>query len=521
MKFSHFFIDRPRFATVLSLVFVIVGGLAVFTLPVAQFPDIVPPTIVVSARYPGANPKVLADTVASPIEQEVNGVENMLYMSAQCAADGTMNLTITFELGTDIDKAQVQVQNRVAVAEPRLPEEVRRFGVTTAKRSPDITIVVNLISPNGRYDKLYIDNYAYLQVKDALARVPGVGNVTIVGARDYGMRIWLDPEKVASRGLTANDVVSAIREQNQQVAAGVIGQPPMSQGVPFQLTVNAQGRLVDEQEFGDIVIKSGAGGQVTRVRDVARVELAARDYSMDSKLNGQPNASLGIFQLPGSNSIETSDAVHALMEKLKERFPPGLEYRIVFDTTGFTRESIKAVFHTLVEAMLLVVLVVVIFLQSWRASIIPLLAVPVSLIGTFAAMAAMGFSLNNLSLFGLVLAIGIVVDDAIVVVENVERNIELGLEPHQATRKSMDEVSGPIVAIALVLCAVFVPTAFIVGLSGEFYKQFALTIAISTVISAFNSLTLSPALAALLLKSHDAKKDRFTGVIEFAVGWFF
>jgi len=405
MKFSHFFIDRPIFATVLSLVIVIVGGLAVFQLPIAQFPNIVPPTIVVTARYPGANPKVLADTVASPIEQEVNGVEDMLYMSAQCAGDGSMTLTITFKLGTDIDKAQVQVQNRVSVAEPRLPEEVRRFGVTTAKRSPDITLVVNLISPNGRYDKLYIDNYAYLQVKDALARVPGVGNVTVFGARDYSMRIWLDPENVASRGLTASDVVNAIREQNVQVAAGVIGQPPMSRGVAFQLTVNAQGRLLDEQEFGDIVIKMGADGQVTHVRDVARVELAARDYSMDSKLNGLPNASLGIFQLPGSNSIETSDGVHATMEKLKERFPPGLEYRIVFDTTGFTRESIRAVLHTLVEAMLLVVLVVVIFLQSWRASIIPLLAVPVSLIGTFGAMAAMGFSLNNLSLFGLVLAI--------------------------------------------------------------------------------------------------------------------
>src|SRR5438874_3143439 len=520
MKFSHFFIDRPIFATVLSLVIVIVGGLAIFSLPVAQFPDIVPPTVIVTARYPGANPQVLADTVAAPIEQEVNGVENMLYMSAQCAADGSMTLTITFKLGTDIDKAQVQVQNRVAVAEPKLPEEVRRFGVTTAKRSPDITLVVNLISPDGRYDKLYIDNYANLQVKDALARLPGVGNVTIFGARDYSMRVWLDPEKVAARGLTASDVVNSIREQNVQVAAGVIGQPPMSQGVPFQLTVNAQGRLIDEQEFGDIVIKSGAEGQVTRVRDVARVELAARDYSMDSKLDGQPNASLGIFQLPGSNSIETSDAVHATMEKLKQTFPAGLDYRIVFDTTGFTRESISAVLHTLVEAMLLVVLVVVIFLQSWRASIIPLLAVPVSLIGTFAAMAAMGFSLNNLSLFGLVLAIGIVVDDAIVVVENVERNIELGLEPHQATRKSMDEVSSAVVAVGLVLSAVFIPTAFISGITGQFYRQFALTIAVSTLISAFNSLTLSPALCAILLKPQHARADWLTRLLNGAFGWF-
>src|SRR6266496_1852551 len=521
MKFSHFFIDRPRFASVLSIVFVIVGSLALFSLPVAQFPDIVPPTVVVTARYPGANPQVLADTVAAPIEQEVNGVERMLYMSAQCAGDGSMTLTITFKLGTDIDKAQVQVQNRVAVAEPRLPEEVRRFGVTTAKRSPDITLVVNLISPDSRYDKLYIDNYSYLQVKDALARVPGVGNVTVFGARDYSMRIWLDPEKVAERGMTASDVVNAIREQNAQVAAGVIGQPPMPKGVAFQLTVNAQGRLTDEQQFGDIVIKTGSDGQITHVRDVARVELAARDYSMDSKLNGQPNASLGIFQLPGSNSIETSDAVRAMMERLRERFPPGLEYRIVFDTTGFTRESIRAVLQTLVEAMLLVVLVVVIFLQSWRASIIPLLAVPVSLIGTFAAMAAMGFSLNNLSLFGLVLAIGIVVDDAIVVVENVERNIGLGLTPRDATRKAMDEVSGAVVAVGLVLSAVFIPTAFISGITGQFYRQFALTIAVSTLISAFNSLTLSPALCAILLKPQHARADWLTRLLNGAFGWFF
>ncbi len=521
MKFSHFFINRPIFASVLSIVIVIIGGLAIFQLPIAQFPDIVPPTVVVSARYPGANPQVLADTVATPIEQEVNGVENMLYMSAQCAADGSMTLTITFKLGTDIDKAQVLVQNRVAVAEPRLPEEVRRFGVTTSKRSPDITLVVNLLSPNGTFDKLYIDNYAYLQVKDALSRLPGVGIVTIFGARDYSMRIWLDPEKLASRGLSATEVVNAIREQNVQVAAGVIGQQPMSAGVSFQYPVIAQGRLVNEKEFGDIVIKSGMDGQITRVRDVARVELAARDYSMDSKLDGQPNASLGIFQLPGSNSIETSDAVHATMEKLKQNFPPGLDYRIVFDTTGFTRESIRAVLHTLVEAMLLVILVVVIFLQSWRASIIPLFAVPVSLIGTFGAMSAMGFSLNNLSLFGIVLAIGIVVDDAIVVVENVERNMALGLSPHDATHKAMNEVSGAVIAVGLVLTAVFVPTAFISGISGQFYRQFALTIAVSTIISAFNSLTLSPALCAMLLRPHDAKQDWFTRLLNGTFGWFF
>jgi multidrug efflux pump len=521
MRFAHFFVNRPIFAAVLSIVIVIVGALAVFRLPIAQFPDVVPPTVIVTARYPGATPKVLADTVATPIEQEINGVENMLYMSAVCAADGSMSLTITFKLGTDVDKAQVQVQNRVAVAEPRLPEEVRRQGITTAKRSPDITLVVNLISPEGRYDKLYIDNYANLQVKDALSRLPGVGNITIFGARDYSMRVWLDPEKVASLGLTASDVVAAIREQNVQVAAGIIGQPPMSEGVQFQYTVNAQGRLVNEEEFRQIVIKGSPDGQITRLGDVARVELAARDYSMDSKLNGLPNASLGIFQLPGSNSIETSDAVHATMKKLKERFPPGLDYRIVFDTTGFTRESIRAVIHTLAEAILLVVIVVVIFLQSWRASLIPLLAVPVSLIGTFAAMAAMGFSLNNLSLFGLVLAIGIVVDDAIVVVENVERNIELGLSPKDATHRAMDEVSGAVVAVGLVLSAVFIPTAFISGITGQFYRQFALTIAISTVISAFNSLTLSPALCALLLKPHHARQDFFTRLMNGSLGWFF
>jgi multidrug efflux pump len=521
MKLSHFFIDRPIFATVLSIVIVIVGVLALVGLPIAQFPNIVPPTVVVTARYPGANPQVLADTVASPIEQEINGVENMLYMSAQCAGDGSMTLTITFRLGTDIDKAQMLVQNRVAVAEPRLPEEVRRFGVTTAKRSPDITLVVNLISPDATYDKLYIDNYSYLQVKDALARLPGVGQVIIFGARDYSMRVWLDPEKVASRGLTAGDVVNAIREQNVQVVAGVIGQPPMSQSVPFQLAVTAQGRLADEEEFGNIVIKSGADGRITRVRDVSRVELAARDYSMDSKLNGQPNSSIGIFQLPGSNSIETSDAVRATMEKLKERFPPGLDYRIVFDTTEFTRESIRAVVHTLVEAMALVVLVVVVFLQSWRASIIPLLAVPVSLIGTFGAMAAMGFSLNNLSMFGLVLAIGIVVDDAIVVVENVERHIELGLEPRAATHQAMTEVSSAVIAVGLVLSAVFIPTAFISGITGQFYRQFALTIAVSTLISAFNSLTLSPALCAILLRPSGARQDAFTRFLDGVFGWFF
>ncbi len=521
MKFSHFFIGRPIFASVLSIVIVLVGLLALVKLPVAEYPPVVPPTVQVSAHYPGANPQVIADTVATPIEEEVNGVEDMLYMSAQCASDGSMTLTVTFKIGTDLDKAQVLVQNRVAVAEARLPEEVRRLGVTTAKTSPDITLVVNLFSPDGRYDQVYVSNFAFLQVKDVLARLPGVGSIIIFGARDYSMRVWLDPQKIAARDMTADDVINAIREQNVQVAAGQIGQPPIASGLSFQYILNAEGRLTDVKQFGDIVLKYGADGQVTHLRDVARVELAALDYSMNSKLDGKPTASVAVFQLPGSNSIKTSDAVHQAMEELKHRFPPGLEYRIVFDTTGFTRESIRAVIHTLGEAMILVVLVVLLFLQTWRASVIPLLAVPVSLIGTFAAMAIVGFSLNNLSLFGLVLAIGIVVDDAIVVVENVERNIALGLSPPAATAKAMDEVSGAVIAVALVLCAVFIPTAFIAGISGQFYRQFALTIAFSTLISAFNSLTLSPALCAILLQPHGARRDLFSRIMDRTVGFFF
>ena len=521
MKFAHFFIGRPIFASVLSIVIVIAGLLALFKLPVAEYPPVVPPTVVVKATYPGANPQVIADTVATPIEEEVNGVEDMLYMSAQCASDGTMSLTVTFKIGTDLDKAQVLVQNRVAVAEARLPEEVRRLGVTTSKSSPDITLVVNIFSTDGRYDQVYVSNFAFLQVKDALVRLPGVGSIIIFGARDYSMRIWLDPEKIAARNMTADDVINAIREQNVQVAAGQVGQPPIGKGISFQYIVNTQGRLTDEKQFADMVIKNGTDGKVTRVRDVARVELAALDYSMNTKLDGKPTAVVAIFQLPGSNSIETSDTVHEAMRKMKASFPPGLDYRIVFDTTGFTRDSIKAVLHTLAEALVLVVIVVVIFLQTWRASLIPLLAVPVSLIGTLGALAAMGFSLNNLSLFGIVLAIGIVVDDAIVVVENVERHIAEGLTPKQATAKAMDEVSGAITAVALVLCAVFIPTAFIAGISGQFYRQFALTIACSTLISAFNSLTLSPALCAILLKPHAERTDIFSRALEFSAGWFF
>jgi len=521
MNFSHFFIRRPIFAAVLSIVTVLVGGIAVFQLPIAQYPEIAPPTVVVRAVYPGANPKVLAETVATPIEQEVNGVEDMLYMSSTSTSDGVMSLTVTFKLGTDLNTAQVLVQNRVSIALPKLPEEVRRLGVTTTKRSTDLTMVAHLVSPDGSRDELYLGNYAFLQVRDQLARIPGVGEATVFGARDYSMRIWLDPEKLASRNMTASDVVRGIREQNLQVAAGTIGQPPVPSGQDFQLTISTQGRLLDEQQFGDIIIKQGAQGQVTRIRDVARVELAARDYSVASQLSGKPASALVIFQLPGSNAIDTSDAVRAKLAELKKNFPPGIDYRVIYDTTLFARESIQAVVQTLFEAVLLVVLVVVVFLQNWRASIIPMLAVPVSLIGTFAVMKLFGFSLNNLSLFGLVLAIGIVVDDAIVVVENVERNIALGLAPVEATKKAMNEVSGPVIAVALVLCAVFIPTAFVSGITGQFYQQFALTIAVSTVISAFNSLTLSPALSAILLKGHHAKKDWFARIMDAVLGWFF
>ena len=524
MNFAQFFIHRPIFAAVLSIITVLVGGIAMFQLPIAQYPEVVPPTVVVRAVYPGASPRVLSETVATPIEQEVNGVEDMLYMSSTSTTDGVMSLTVTFKLGTDLDKAQVLVQNRVNLAAPKLPEEVRRIGITVTKRSPNLTMVVHLVSPDESRDELYVGNYAFLQIKDQIARVPGVGEVNVFGARDYSMRLWLDPEKLAALNLTASDVTRAVREQNVQAAAGVIGQPPMPEGAAeFQLTVNTQGRLIEEEQFANIIIKQGGRGEVTRLKDVARVELAARDYSLASRLSGQSAAALVIFQLPGSNAIDTSRLVRERMEQLKKDlpFPQGLDYRVVYDTTVFASESINAVIHTLLEAILLVVLVVILFLQSWRASIIPLLAVPVSLIGTLAVMYAFGFSLNNLSLFGLVLAIGIVVDDAIVVVENVERNIANGLTPVAATEQAMREVSGPVIAVALVLCAVFVPTAFISGITGQFYQQFALTIAVSTVLSAFNSLTLSPALSAILLKGHHAKPDVFTRLINFLLGWLF
>jgi multidrug efflux pump len=521
MNISRFFIDRPIFAAVLSIVIFLVGAIAMWQLPISQYPEVVPPSVVVRAQYPGANPKVIAETVAAPLEQEINGVENMLYMSSMTTSDGAMLLTVTFRLGTNVDSAQVQVQNRVSQALPRLPEDVRRLGVTTLKASPDLLMVVHLTSPEGRYDMVYLRNYATLQVRDVLARLPGTGDVRLFGAGDYSMRVWLDPERIASRGLIAGDVVRAIREQNVQVAAGVLGAEPSLPGTEYQLNVTTSGRLLTEDQFGDIIIKALPDGSVTTLKDVARIELGAGQYSLRSLLNNQNAVAIPITQVPGANALELSDAVRKTMKELSANFPEGISYEIVYDPTIFVRDSIDAVVETLVEALLLVVLVVIVFLQTWRASIIPLLAVPVSIIGTFALMLAFGFSINAVSLFGLVLAIGIVVDDAIVVVENVERNIRNGLSPREATYKAMEEVSGPIVAIALVLVAVFVPIAFITGLTGEFYKQFALTIAISTVISAINSLTLSPALAALLLKPHGAKPDVLTRGMDRAFGGFF
>ncbi|MBD3586083.1 efflux RND transporter permease subunit [Salinimonas sp. HHU 13199] len=521
MKFSQFFIHRPIFAAVLSLLIFIGGALAVWKLPITEYPDVVPPTVVVTANYPGANPKVIGETVATPLEQEINGVENMLYQSSQATSDGRMTLTVTFAIGTDPDEATTLVQNRVNRALPRLPQEVQRLGVVTEKSSPNLTMVVHLTSPDDRYDMLYMSNFAEQNVKDELQRIQGVGQVRLFGAGEYSMRVWLDPNKLASLNLNPGDVVGAIRAQNQQAAAGSLGAQPTGTS-EFQWLINVKGRLIDETEFEDIIVKTGQNGEITRLKDVARVELGADYYTLRSLLNNRPAAALPIFQAPGSNAIEISDNVRTTMDRLAATFPEGLEYDIVYDPTVFVRGSIDAVVSTLLEAVLLVVLVVVLFLQTWRASIIPLVAVPISLVGTFAFMHLMGFSLNALSLFGLVLAIGIVVDDAIVVVENVERNIERGLTPVQATQQAMKEVTGPIVATTLVLAAVFIPTAFMSGLTGQFYRQFALTITISTVISALNSLTLSPALSALLLKPHGAKKDWMTKSIDKVFGkWLF
>jgi len=506
--FAKFFIDRPVFATVLSIVIVIIGLVALSGLPIAQYPEVTPPTISISAIYPGASATVVADTVSAPIEQEVNGVENMLYMLSKSTNDGQLSIDVTYKLGTDLDDAQVLTQNRVAIAEAKLPDEVKRQGVTVKKKSPMILLAVNLISPDKSRDLLYLSNYATIQVKDTLARVEGVGDVAFLGARDYSMRVWLDPNQLAARNMTATDVVAALREQNVQVAAGRIGQPPVPDGLSFQYPINALGRLLEPEQFADIIVKTGETGEITRVRDIGRVELGAKNSDVNSYLDGEPSITLAVFQLPGANALETADQVRDEMEKLSSRFPGGIDYKIVYDTTVFIDESVHEVYKTLFEAFILVFIVVLIFLQDWRATLLPMIDVPVSLIGTFAVMAAMGFSLNNLSLFGLVLAIGIVVDDAIVVVENVERWMSKGLPPREATLKAMEEITGPVIAITLVLSAVFIPTAFIAGISGQFYRQFALTIATATIISAINAMTMAPARAVTLIRPHVAGEHR-------------
>ena len=509
MRLSHFFIDRPIFAAVVSIVFVILGGVSFSRLPIAQYPEIAPPIINVSGQYPGASAEVVASTVVTPMEQQINGVENMLYMYSNSTADGRFSIQVSFDLGTNLDIAQVQVQNRVAIAQPRLPADVRNIGVTVTKASPDLMMVVHLYSPDKSRDSLFISNYATLEVTDPLTRVDGVGSITVFGSRDYSMRVWLDPDRLQSLGLTATDVTNALQAQNIQVASGVLDQPPVTKPGAFQIAVQTLGRLADPDEFASIVVKQTPGA-VVRLKDIAKVELAALDYSSNSYLDHDPAVALAIFQRPGSNALATADGVRTLMAELSKRFPPGVKYGIFFNPTQFIRQSIDAVIETIGEATVLVVLVVIVFLQTWRAAIIPLVAIPVSLIGTFFFMAAFGYTLNNLSLFGLVLAIGIVVDDAIVVVENVERNIAAGLPPREAAKKSMDEVGSALIAIALVLCAVFVPSMFITGISGQFYRQFALTIAGATVISLIVSLTLSPAMCALLLKRHDpSHRDRW------------
>jgi len=504
MRLAHFFIARPVFAGVLSIAITLVGLIAALRLPISEYPEIAPPTVTVTATYPGASAQVVAETVATPLEQEINGVEGMLYMTSQATGDGRLTINVVFRQGTDPDQAQVLVQNRMGVAEPRLPEEVRRLGITVRKASPDLMMVVHMLSPDGSRDQQYVSNYASLNVRDRLARLDGIGDVQVFGARDYAMRVWLDPARVAARGLTPGEVVAALQRANLQVAAGGLNQPPVggNNGLGFQVNVQALGRLVTPEQFADIVVATGETGAPVRLRDVARVELGSQDYTVNALLNNSTAAAIPIYQRPGSNALATAAEVRATMEELSRSFPPGVAYSIVYDTTRFIQESMEAVLHTFGEAVLLVVLVVILFLQSWRAAVIPLLAIPVSIIGTFAAMAALGVSLNTLSMFGLILAIGIVVDDAIVVVENVERHIAEGMTPGEAARRTMDEVGFALIAIALVLCAVFVPTAFITGIAGAFYKQFAITIAVATLFSALVSLTLSPALAVLLLRPH-------------------
>src|SRR5437868_270443 len=502
MKISHFFIDRPIFASVISIVMIILGGVAYTRLPVAQYPEIAPPVINVVGQYPGASAETVAETVVAPIEQQINGVEGMLYISSNSTADGRFSIAVTFDLGTNLDTAQVQVQNRVAIAQPRLPIQVQQVGVTVTKASPDILMVVSLFSPDKSRDALYISNYANIQIKDILTRVDGVGSITVFGNRDYAMQIWLDPTRLQSLNLTANDVTQALAAQNIQVASGVLNQPPVPNQLAFQVAVRTLGRLVDTDEFANIVVKQTSNA-VVRLRDVARVELIAQDYSSNSYLDKNESVALAVFQRPGSNALTTGDNIVKTMAEISKSFPTGIEYGLFYNPTQFIQQSVRAVVETIFEAVLLVVVVIILFLQTWRAAVIPLLAIPISLIGTFFTMSLFGFSLNNLSLFGLVLAIGIVVDDAIVVVENVERNIAAGLPPREAAYKTMDEVGTALISIALVLCAVFVPSTFITGITGQFYRQFALTIASATVISLVVSLTLSPAMCALLLKPHD------------------
>src|SRR5882757_4755137 len=508
MRFSHFFVDRPIFAAVISIIITLVGYISFLALPITEYPQIAPPTVVVSTSYAGASAEVVAQTVAAPIEQEINGVDNMLYVVSQSTGNGAVSINVVFKTGTNIDQAQVLVQNRVAVALPRLPQEVQRVGVTVRKSSPDLLLVVHLISPDGTLDQQYISNYATINIKDVITRIDGVGDTIVFGARDYSMRVWLDPARIQARGLAASDVIAALRAANIQVAAGSINQPPATSPGGFELAVQTLGRLTSPEQFNDIVVATGDDGRVTRVRDIARVELGSLSYTTNAYLDNQVATAIGIFQRPGSNALATAGTVLNTMEELSKSFPQGMGYRVAYNTTEFIQQSVHEVITTLFEAVVLVVIVIILFLQSWRAAIIPIVAIPVSLIGTFFIMTAFGFSLNNLTLFGLVLAIGIVVDDAIVVVENVERYLRAGMSPRDAAHKTMDEVGGALVAIALVLCAVFIPTAFITGISGAFYQQFALTIASATVISCIISLTLSPALAALLLQAHSHEEPK-------------
>ena len=519
--FSHFFIERPIFASVLSIVITLAGAVAALTLPVAQYPQITPPSINVTCTYPGADARVVAESIAAPIEQQVNGVENMMYMVSQSNNDGSYNLTITFKPGVNLNFAQVLVQNRINLALPLLPDVVKQAGVTTRKRNPDILLVIGVYSPNGRYDGLYLSNYVAIKIRDEIARVEGVGDTNVFGAQDYSMRVWIDPQRLAELNLTASDVASAVRAENMQVAAGHFGQPPAGAHKPFEFPITVVGRLSDPEQFENIIVHTEPDGRKVRIKDIGNVELGPRTLDATSSLDGRPNASLAVWALPDANSIATAQRVVDRMEQLKKSFPEDVDYRVSLDMTPFIKESIREVIRTLVVAVILVAAVVMLFLQNWRSALIPLLAVPVAIVGTFAVMAAIGFTLNNLTLFGLVLAIGIVVDDAIVVVEAVEHHIEEGLTPRQAAHKAMREVSGPVIAVALVLSAVFIPCAFISGITGEFFRQFALTIAVSTVISAFNSLTLSPALAAILLPKRGAKKDLLSRTLDLFLGWFF